>query len=173
MRPFLYSATATKSHLDRKAPKQDDSDDFIVPDDTEDSDVLSASSKDHKRSASRSSMHSTSSKGGSAISELDDDDDLDDVPKTVPKKSKHSGGNAKTFLTAAEERTLNKKTEKKTEEKPFDFLKDVKDKDGVKPGQPGYDPRTIFIPKSSWNEFTPFEKQVRRNPQTFTCSFDN
>jgi hypothetical protein len=160
--PFHLSITLIKVQIDRKAPRQDDdSDDFIVPDDAEDSDVLSMSSKDHKRSASRSSIRSVSSKGGPALSGLDDDDEEDDpLPKAVSKKSNRSGGSAKSFLTAAEERAFNKKTEKKTEEKPFDFLKDVKDKDGVRPGQPGYDPRTIFIPKSSWNEFTPFEKQV-------------
>ena len=35
----------------------------------------------------------------------------------------------------------------------------MRDKDGVRPGEPGYDPRTLYIPKSAWNEFTPFEKQ--------------
>lgn len=32
-------------------------------------------------------------------------------------------------------------------------------KDGNRPGSPGYDPRTVYIPKSAWQEFTPFEKQ--------------
>jgi hypothetical protein len=34
-------------------------------------------------------------------------------------------------------------------------------KDGVRPGEPGYDPRTLYIPKKAWNDFSPFEKQVR------------
>jgi DNA mismatch repair protein MSH6 len=33
-------------------------------------------------------------------------------------------------------------------------------KDGKRPGQPGYDPRTLFIPPKAWKDFTPFEKQV-------------
>ena len=33
-------------------------------------------------------------------------------------------------------------------------------KDGVRPGEPGYDPRTLYIPKKAWNDFSPFEKQV-------------
>ena len=39
------------------------------------------------------------------------------------------------------------------------FIYDMK-KDGVRPGEPGYDPRTLFVPKSAWKEVTPFEKQV-------------
>ena len=35
-------------------------------------------------------------------------------------------------------------------------------KDGVRPGEPDYDPRTLLVPKSAWKEFTPFEKQVWR-----------
>jgi hypothetical protein len=34
-------------------------------------------------------------------------------------------------------------------------------KDGVRPGEPGYDSRTLYVPKKAWLEFTPFEKQVR------------
>ena len=33
-------------------------------------------------------------------------------------------------------------------------------KDGFRPGEPQYDPRTLYVPKKSWQEFTPFEKQV-------------
>ena len=36
----------------------------------------------------------------------------------------------------------------------------VRDKDGVRPGQVGYDPRTLYIPAAAWKSFTPFEKQV-------------
>lgn len=31
--------------------------------------------------------------------------------------------------------------------------------DGIRPGEPGYDPRTLYIPKSAWATFTPFERQ--------------
>jgi hypothetical protein len=36
-------------------------------------------------------------------------------------------------------------------------------KDGFRPGEPQYDPRTLYIPKKSWLDFTPFEKQVCLN----------
>ena len=65
------------------------------------------------------------------------------------------------FLTAAEQRTQQQKEDKKSAEDPFEFLQDVRDKDGVRPGQPGYDPRTLYVPPKAWKTFTPFEKQVR------------
>lgn len=98
-----------------------------------------------------------------------DEDEEDEVPKRkkpAPRPSKKSQGSSapavssSPFLTAAERSMQDKKLEKKSVDKPFTFLQDVKDKDGVRPGEPGYDPRTIFVPKSSWAEFTPFEKQA-------------
>jgi len=104
------------------------------------------------------------------VSGLDSDEDEDDeAPKPKKAASKPSGksqasnataASSSPFLTAAERNMQDKKLEKKNVEKPFGFLRDIKDKDGVRPGEPGYDPRTIYIPKSSWAEFTPFEKQV-------------
>ena len=32
--------------------------------------------------------------------------------------------------------------------------------DGIRPGGEGYDPRTLYIPKDTWETFTPFEVQV-------------
>lgn len=79
-----------------------------------------------------------------------------------------SGGNL--FLTAAEQREAGKKADKKLAEDPYSFLLDVKDKDGVRPGEANYDARTLFIPKSAWKEFTPFEKQVSRFVAFLVCS---
>jgi DNA mismatch repair protein MSH6 len=39
------------------------------------------------------------------------------------------------------------------------MLCDIK-KDGRRPGDPKYDPRTLHIPPKAWKDFTPFEKQV-------------
>lgn len=150
-------------YTDKKRKAMDDDDDFIVPDNASDSDVASIPSEDDRRSASRSSARSASG--------FDSDDDEDNIPKPKKAASKPSGKSqasnaaapsSSPFLTAAERAMQDKKLEKKNVEKPFSFLRDVKDKDGVRPGEPGYDPRTIYIPKSSWAEFTPFEKQVGR-----------
>lgn len=64
-----------------------------------------------------------------------------------------------TFLTGAERKAENAKEQKQSTEQPFDFLLDPRDKEGNRPGEPNYDPRTLKVPKSAWNSFTPFEKQ--------------
>jgi DNA mismatch repair protein MSH6 len=159
---FRFPWSPLTIYADKKRKHADD-DDFIVPDGASDSDVASIPSEGDRRSASRSSARS--------ISGLDsDEDEEDERPKGKKAASKPSGKSqmsnapaaisSSPFLTAAERNTQDKKLEKKSVEKPFGFLQDVKDKDGVRPGEPGYDPRTIYVPKSAWAEFTPFEKQV-------------
>ncbi|KAG9309590.1 DNA mismatch repair protein Msh6 [Chiua virens] len=145
-----------------------DNDDFIVPDESDE--------EPRGRSSSRASSQSVASHHSSRRSShhaAEDEDEDEDEPKPKPKKvgrgrpmAKHvsaensnAGNGASLFLTAAEQRAQEKKTEKKATEDPFSFLVDVRDKDGVRPGEPGYDPRTVYIPKKSWAEFTPFEKQ--------------
>ncbi|KAF9051391.1 muts domain V-domain-containing protein [Panaeolus papilionaceus] len=151
----------------RSRSQASDDDDFIVPDDSEEE------AKSVKSSSSRSSRSSRMS----SDDEGDFDDfDMDDEPaakKSKAKKSapyKSSGSKAAvplaasssisgSFLTAAEQRAQGKKDEKKAAESPYSFLQDVKDKDGRRPGEPNYDPRTLLVPKFAWNSFTPFEKQ--------------
>lgn len=140
----------------------DDDDDFIVPDDV-DEDEEEESGRASSRASSRPSSRLSSR---TALSELDDDDDNEKPKKSkkAPARSqpKNDGGNkggSTTFLTAAEKRALQQKEDKKGSEDPFSFLVDPKDKDGVRPGEPGYDPRTLYVPKSAWASFTPFERQ--------------
>ncbi|KAA1472424.1 DNA mismatch repair protein Msh6 [Dentipellis sp. KUC8613] len=145
----------------RKSKSSDD-DDFIVPDDDEDDLPERSSSRASGRSSRLSSIHTTEDE--------DDDDDGDDEPKKRTKKSSKpsrpplknggaGGSSNNNFLTAAEQRAQAGKDEKKSQESPFGFLVDPKDKDGLRPGDPKYDPRTLYIPKSAWNEFSPFETQ--------------
>ncbi|KAF8504398.1 DNA mismatch repair protein Msh6 [Russula emetica] len=153
-----------KARLTRRSDDDgdyDDDDDFIVPDDSED-DVASRSSCASKRS-SRQSL----------LSGYEDDEvgpQTTKAKKSVATAGKPSlknthgaGGSASTsannFLTAAEQRAQAMKEEKKSQEDAFSFLLDVRDKDGVRPGEPGYDPRTLYVPKKAWNDFSPFEKQ--------------
>ncbi|QRV90722.1 DNA mismatch repair protein MutS [Ceratobasidium sp. AG-Ba] len=125
-----------------------DDDDFIVPDDEEEPDE-----RDSK-----------------ASSEVDVSDE-DEGPKKKKKKTPSrpppkptaaatSGGSSTNFmLTAAEQRAREVKADKKSNEEIYSFLKDPKDKDGIRHADEGHDPRTLFIPKSAWSSFTPFEKQ--------------
>ncbi|KIK25984.1 hypothetical protein PISMIDRAFT_676513 [Pisolithus microcarpus 441] len=136
-------------------------DEFIVPSDSgEDS---------PDRSSSRASSRSTSTRHSARAGYDDDGDDYEGIDRIKKSQSKRSlkqlgtagvsGGGPSLFLTAAEQRTQQQKTEKKASEEPFAFLQNPRDKDGLRPGEPGYDPRTLHIPKQVWAEFTPFEKQ--------------
>ncbi|KAF8137603.1 muts domain V-domain-containing protein [Boletus edulis] len=144
-----------------------DDDDFIVPDESDE--------EPRGRSSSRaSSRRSTSQRSSGRYSHHDDegedeDEDQPKVKRSAPRRpifkkslaeNPNAGSVTSLFLTIAEQRTQEKKTEKKSAEDPFSFLVDVRDKDGVHPGEPGYDPRTVHIPKKVWADFTPFEKQA-------------
>ncbi|KAG9127694.1 DNA mismatch repair protein msh6 [Ceratobasidium sp. 392] len=129
-----------------------DDDDFIVPDDEEEE------QDDEPRSKA------SSESGGAS-------DEEDESPKKKKKKTPSrpppkptanatSGGSSTNFmLTAAEQRAQNVKAEKKSNDETYSFLKDPKDKDGVRHAEEGHDPRTLYIPKAAWGSFTPFEKQ--------------
>ncbi|TFK72470.1 DNA mismatch repair protein Msh6 [Pluteus cervinus] len=155
-----FKKPAPSQARNARSQKSDDDDDFIVPDDSDD-DVRSV-----KSSSSRSSRPSVPSSE-------DVSDESDDQSKKQGKaKAKVPKGKAKQiatpatpsegsflFLTAAEQREQGKKNEKKSAEEPFAFLQDVRDKDKRRPGEPGYDPRSLYIPPNAWKTFTPFEKQ--------------
>ncbi|KAG1747375.1 DNA mismatch repair protein Msh6 [Suillus lakei] len=163
-----FSSRLTKfrkspAKLSKKKSRASDDDDFIVHD----------SDSEHERSLSRASSRSKSSKSAASDDQSGEESDVPTKKSTKPKrpppkKSKAAGGETGSgsgpgantlFLTKAEQRAQEKKTEKKATEDPFFFLVDVRDKDGVRPGEPGYDPRTLYIPKKSWTDFTPFETQ--------------
>ncbi|KAF9485007.1 DNA mismatch repair protein Msh6 [Pholiota conissans] len=173
-----FKKSPVKKGKSRSRASSDD-DDFIVPDDSDD-EPHSSKSKSSSRRSSMSSKRSGTSDDSDGGAEDEDDLDLDDdVPKKSKSKGKSTASSAKskaskkadssatgngtstfTFLTAAEQREQGKKEDKKAAESPYGFLLDVKDKDGKKPGDPEYDPRTLYIPKGAWASFTPFEKQV-------------
>ena len=41
----------------------------------------------------------------------------------------------------------------------YSWLSDIRDKEGNRPGEEKYDPRTLYIPPGAWKTFTAFEKQ--------------
>ncbi|KAK1221756.1 DNA mismatch repair protein msh6 [Marasmius sp. AFHP31] len=131
-----------------------DDDDFIANSDSE-SDAKSF--KSSSRASSRNSV----------LSSDNEEEEPSARKKSQPKPKKAVRpsasatpvGGSSSFLTAAERREQDKKNEKKSAESPYSFLLDVKDKDGRRPGDPKYDPRTLYVPPKVWKEFTPFEKQ--------------
>lgn len=81
-------------------------------------------------------------------------------PSSKPISREGSSKSASDFLlTKAERKKLQAKEDKRENEKCFEFLEDIRDKDGNRPDHPEYDPRTVYIPKSAWSQFTPFETQ--------------
>ena len=53
---------------------------------------------------------------------------------------------------------------KEKNEERYGFLVDIRDEEGRRPGEPNYDPRTLFIPDHMYAKFTKFEKQVHLTP---------
>ncbi|KZT71945.1 DNA mismatch repair protein Msh6 [Daedalea quercina L-15889] len=157
-----------KSSKARRKAQDDDDDDFIVPDDEGELDD-DAEDDDHRSSSRASSRASGSSRlsayaHSSATSEAESDTFGSSTSKAKVSarpalKKENSSKGANNFLTVAEQRAQQQKADKKSSEDPFSFLQEVKDKDGVRPGEPGYDPRTLYIPAKAWKGFTPFEKQ--------------
>ncbi|KAL7314276.1 DNA mismatch repair protein msh6 [Mucor circinelloides] len=52
----------------------------------------------------------------------------------------------------------NQKFKEKNDER-YQWLQNQKDLDGNPIDSPEYNPRTLYVPPSAWNKFTPFEKQ--------------
>ncbi|KAF9449836.1 DNA mismatch repair protein msh6 [Macrolepiota fuliginosa MF-IS2] len=154
----------------KKSRASSDEDDFIAPSD-EDSDADNKSIRSSSGRSSASSRRSILSGDDDLMDESDNGNSKKKKSKakntkpsakaTKPLKAQENtpGAGTSSFLTAAEQREQGKKNDKKAADDPYSFLQDVKDKDSRRPGEPGYDPRTLYIPSSAWKEFTPFEKQ--------------
>ncbi|KAF9010212.1 muts domain V-domain-containing protein [Cyathus striatus] len=138
---FSQRLTQFKKAPEKKKARKyrSDDDDFLAPDDEEeDSDVVET------RSIKKPKKGKTQGQ-----------------PKILAPSKNNASRNASSgfFLTAAERREQDMKDDKKAAETPYSFLTDVRDKDGKRPGEEGYDPRTLYVPNAAWKEFTPFEKQ--------------
>lgn len=150
----------------RKTSTADD--DFIVPDDEEEEDepvVLDFNVSDEDLGLSKSkSLKNSKSKSSLRTSDEEDSQPVKSkarakAPRPSISHNASSNNSGYGMLTAAEQRIQNQKQEKEKEEKPYGFLEDVRDKDNRRPTDEGYDPRSLYIPKEAWKEFTPFETQ--------------
>ncbi|KAE8269844.1 hypothetical protein A4X09_0g2492 [Tilletia walkeri] len=106
---------------------------------------MASSSAAASRSQKSSSPPSSSANAFSAMSKP--------RPGTMQKSTSLS------HLTKAERRVEEEKRKKATNEQAYNFLVDLRDKDGNRPGDEDYDSRTVYVPKSAWKDFTPFETQ--------------
>lgn len=134
--------------------------DFVVPDDYSDDDEPPVSSS-RKTKSSRSvsptkatpNKKRTESTNNSALEKFSSLSSY--KPALTPSKA--NGASSPMKKSTA---TPNKQaTFEKMNEERYQWLVNIKDADGNPEGSPDYDPRTLYIPKSAWSKFTPFEKQ--------------
>ncbi|KAK3182547.1 DNA mismatch repair protein msh6 [Lecanicillium sp. MT-2017a] len=146
---------------------EDDIDDFVVSDE---SDAEAPRPKKRKRPSKPVTARKRSNVSPPAmkeeLSDLNDDDIMGDIPPpaTATQWSYDPESAEKRPVTTPAERAAkdpNKKEKAYTREPEarYPWLANMRDKERRSPGDPEYDPRTVFIPPNAWNNFSPFEKQ--------------
>ena len=147
-----------------------DVDDFIVADDSDGEPV-----RPQKRKRESSGTSRKKSKGPSPPVPLDLDNDL--VPPTVSTAQQWTydadnplPAEARKALPPSAKPAGEKKKQRAHMSEPeqrYTWLANIKDADRNEPGDPEYDPRTIYIPPLAWDKFSPFEKQYWEIKQKF------
>ncbi|EPS42150.1 hypothetical protein H072_3901 [Dactylellina haptotyla CBS 200.50] len=145
----------------------DDLDDFIVDEEDDESDTQKSKKrkriekKTTKKVALASSppprsspppVTSGSSAGGSALRFKFD-------PTASTQGSSATSSHASKAASFNKKGVEKPKIKAKEDDVRYPWLVDIQDRDGNRPGDDDYDPRTLFIPKYAWNKFSPFEKQ--------------
>lgn len=100
-------------------------------------------------------------------SDLEDDIAMDDIPagaSTATQWNYDPESTEKKPVTTPSQRNapagkLKEKAHTREPEDRYPWLANIRDKEKRAPGDPDYDPRTIYIPPMAWNKFSPFEKQ--------------
>lgn len=145
----------------------DDIDDFVVSDA---SDGDTPKPKKRKRPSQPATARKRSNVSPPAmkeeLSDLHEDEVMADIPPPTSAKQWNYDPESedKCPVTTPAERAVkdSKKKEKAYTKEPEDrysWLSKIRDKEKREPGDPDYDPRTIFIPPLAWSKFSPFEKQ--------------
>ena len=94
-----------------------------------------------------------------------DDEMLNDLPQSTAQQWNYDPDSAAAHpVKKPAERTSKtpkgkEKAHTKEPEERHAWLVNIRDKDKRSPGDPDYDPRTIYVPPVAWNKFSPFEKQ--------------
>lgn len=157
---------------DKKQPEDDiedddDLDDFIADDDEDDDDIiaLSASSKRktlHQTNSIKDETSSRSSSSSSALKKFDNKfNNSSNNIHSSSNKTEHVNKIKPSLLQRPKSGsgTIKNKNFNKQNEERYQWLVDERDAQGRPPTDPEYDSRTLYIPPSAWNKFTPFEKQ--------------
>ncbi|KAG9258396.1 DNA mismatch repair protein msh6 [Emericellopsis atlantica] len=178
--PFAYGASSSQSRRaratavvkdeddfeveeDDAAEDDDDIDDFVASDDSE------PKSKKRKRSTKAASSRKKRTPPQDEEVSLEDIEDVDmeglleDVPASTASQWHYDPEGAEQPVKVPESRTKAPGTKQKAHtSEPSDrypWLAKIQDKERRSPGDPDYDPRTVYIPPLAWGKFSPFEKQ--------------
>ncbi|GAA5880264.1 hypothetical protein JCM1840_003414 [Sporobolomyces johnsonii] len=136
----------------------DDLDDFLVSASDDAVSVASSSSATKPKANSKPKAKTAPAKSKPSSAKQSSPSGFG-APRPPLKSSGSGSGGLSAIKTAAEAAREKEKQQKKANEAMYSFLVKPKDADGIPHGTPGSDPRTLHIPSSAWNTFTPFEKQ--------------
>lgn len=152
-------------------------DDFIVPDDSDDETPYS-----RKRKRPSATQSRKSSSIAPPLPPGDDGDDDDDDNSVIPATStaqqwkydpentqplQHRPTNAVPRKPDPAAKKWKEKAHHTEPEQRYPWLASITDADRNPPGNPEYDPRTVYIPPLAWSKFTAFEKQYWEIKQKF------
>ena len=145
-----------------------DMDDFIVADE---SDEDLKPSKKRKRPSAQPSRKPSSSLPPPPLKDEELDLELPEASSGTalqwtynPEKMEPRKERTSTYSKTPSSST---KVHMKDPEERYPWLASIRDMDGHSPGDPEYDPRTIYIPPLAWSRFSPFEKQYWEIKQKF------
>lgn len=136
--------------------------DFIVSDESD------HGSKSRKRKRPQSGPPPARKKtSASATPDVVSDELDDEMPSTStaqrwrydPDNTEPASSNGVVRAPPKPKDKAKEKPHEKEPEKRYPWLADIRDMDKRRPGEPGYDPSTVFIPKDAWAKFSPFEQQ--------------
>ncbi|KAM3431334.1 hypothetical protein MY4824_007186 [Beauveria thailandica] len=145
---------------------EDDIDDFIVSDESDGDTPRPKKRKRPSQPASARKRSNISPPAKDEPSDLNDDEVMTDVPPPASAKQWNydpESGEKRPVTTPAERAAKDPKRKEKAytkePEERYSWLSKIRDKERREPGDPEYDPRTIYIPPLAWSKFSPFEKQ--------------
>jgi DNA mismatch repair protein MSH6 len=152
-----------------------DIDDFVVSDDSD----AAPKSKKRKRpspSGNKARKRSNISPPVPLEEEEEEEEDLEIPAASTARQWTYDPDNVQPLqLRPANLAELPKSISKKPKEKAhksepedrYPWLANIQDMDRNKPGDPNYDPRTVYIPPLAWTKFSAFEKQYWEIKQKF------
>jgi len=161
-RPIKFLTVGARS---RKIITDDSDSDVFMPDakevadgDDDDDDIGSVSAEESEPSPSSvgtSPEPVRKSKPKSSLSKFTTSSPASSAPSTPKYTPKGSIG---AFGKPTDKGERVKKFVETNKDR-YSWLSDIRDKEGNRPGEEKYDPRTLYIPPGAWKTFSAFEKQ--------------